>query len=553
MLDRPIANIASRQSRLSVVPLLAMCLVCAGALSVWLGQDANWDLKNYHVYNPWAALNNRAPLDLFAAGIQSYLNPTLDLPYYLLAFRWLSDKPKIVAFLAGLPFGALVFLVVHCAVTVLKDFAADSSRLPVTAALLAAFGVSGSATLPQVGTTFNEIQVSLLIVGGVAVILSGVAGQRKLLPISNAIWAGLLFGLAAGLKLTAAIYAPAAVIALFVVAEPRKKAAGTLVVFCFAWSVGFVTAFGWWALQLYQWTGDPMFPMFESFFHSRWLSAGTWVDSQFKAKSLFQAIFYPFFWVHTKSRTVAEPVFSDPRFAVAMIAFGLFGAVALFSRARLPAVGRRKGLEFKIPKTGRFVLLFVLVAYVIWVSTFSILRYAVTIEVLLGLAVGIVGFVCARRLNLTWPASAWDIFFVGLIACVAAATTYPRWGRTEYAETVLRVDALALDRGSLVIAFGSPLAYVLPEIARQNPSVRFVGITDDLLSARKFDLWEKVTGTIANFPGPKYVMVRLDDAAPRFEQLGIIHVAADAAHCQVLATSIDPGFKVCRVRDLPRP
>ncbi len=39
--------------------LLVLCLIVGGTVSVLLGQDANWDLKNYHLYNPFAFLNDR--------------------------------------------------------------------------------------------------------------------------------------------------------------------------------------------------------------------------------------------------------------------------------------------------------------------------------------------------------------------------------------------------------------------------------------------------------------------------------------------------------------
>jgi hypothetical protein len=61
-----------------LLPLLA------GFLAVAKGQDGNWDLRNYHLYNPWAWLNDRLTTDLAPAGLQSYFNPLIDLPYFFL-------------------------------------------------------------------------------------------------------------------------------------------------------------------------------------------------------------------------------------------------------------------------------------------------------------------------------------------------------------------------------------------------------------------------------------------------------------------------------------
>ena len=43
----------------SDVVLLGAFLAASGAGSLLLGQDANWDLQNYHYYNAWAWWHGR--------------------------------------------------------------------------------------------------------------------------------------------------------------------------------------------------------------------------------------------------------------------------------------------------------------------------------------------------------------------------------------------------------------------------------------------------------------------------------------------------------------
>lgn len=102
---------ALKKKAIAWLALFVICLLIGGVVSIYLGQDANWDLKNYHLYSAWAYLHHRLATDLFAAGIQSYFAPLLDLPYYLLATQWLPNSPRIVAFFMGLPYGLLLFLV----------------------------------------------------------------------------------------------------------------------------------------------------------------------------------------------------------------------------------------------------------------------------------------------------------------------------------------------------------------------------------------------------------------------------------------------------------
>lgn len=528
--------------------LLALCFAGGGLVSVWLGQDANWDLKNYHIYNPWAFLHGRFGTDLFAAGLQTYFNPLLDLPYYFFAFNWFAHEPKAVAFLMGLPYGLLVFCLLYSAHVVLADLRISLPyRMPV-AVLLVVFGVSGAATIPQVGTTFNEVQIAALIIAGVAILLSGLRDSAAR-GRHTIFWAGLLFGLAAGLKLTAGIYAPAAVIGLFLVANQRREAFASAVIFSFAWGIGFVVTYGWWAYHLYSLTGNPMFPLFEGIFGTSWLGTGSWMDNQFKAKTATLAFLYPFSWIDSTARTVAEPIFSDPRFAVALLAFVVLAVMLCLRHMGQPAF-LGDSAKARMPRTSVFTLAFIVISYAIWLKMFSILRYAVSIEALLGLAIGIILTVGARLLQVRISERALLVCAVVLLSGVALKTKYPEWGRSGYGDAVLKVQPVSLQPNSMLILLGSPNAYVLPDIAKQNQGVQFVGITDDLLSARKFDMWKKLTQKVNSFNGPKYALVRAEETR-RFAHLAELKLAVDESACQSFATNIDGYFKVCALRPLP--
>ena len=71
------------------------------------GQDANWDLRNYHFYNAWAFLHGRLGWDLAPAQMQTFLNPLLDLPFYwMVAADW---HPRLIAFVLAVPAGVGAF------------------------------------------------------------------------------------------------------------------------------------------------------------------------------------------------------------------------------------------------------------------------------------------------------------------------------------------------------------------------------------------------------------------------------------------------------------
>ena len=69
-----------------------------GLLSVMMGQDANWDLRNYHFYNPYSFIYGRMDFDVLPSQVANFYNPLLYVPFYY-AVDLLS--PKWVGFLLG--------------------------------------------------------------------------------------------------------------------------------------------------------------------------------------------------------------------------------------------------------------------------------------------------------------------------------------------------------------------------------------------------------------------------------------------------------------------
>lgn len=181
---------SARREALSWVAVLLASLAVGATVSVLLGQDANWDLRNYHLYNPWALLNNRTQLDIFPAGKETFYAPLLDLPYYVLALKWLPNHPRLVAGLMGLPYGLVIFLVFHISWITLAEFENIGWRRAVVAALATIFGVSGVATISSVGSTFNEVPNAAIMLLAVTLILDqgratadeGIAGGGDGLP-----------------------------------------------------------------------------------------------------------------------------------------------------------------------------------------------------------------------------------------------------------------------------------------------------------------------------------------------------------------------------------
>ena len=136
----------------------------------------------------------------------------------MIAVKWLPGYPIAVAFLGGLPYGVLVFFTWLVARKVAVKLNFGSSLETETVAILTTiFGVTGSASISQIGTTFNEIQLAVFNIAALFFLLQSTEdlpgrNRRNLILL-----AGALLGISAGLKFTSLVYTIGAGIALLLV------------------------------------------------------------------------------------------------------------------------------------------------------------------------------------------------------------------------------------------------------------------------------------------------------------------------------------------------
>jgi len=308
---------------------LAFCLALGALLSLALGQDTSWDLRNYHLYNPFAALHERFGLDFFIADKQTGLNPTVDFPYMFLALGPLANYPRVLAALMGLPYGFMVFVVWNISKILLARFEAKE-KLPL-AILATTTAVTGAMTIAQTGSTSNDVTIGMFVLAGLWTILRDTNGWGSF------VIAGLLFGAAAGLKLTGGIYAPALVVSLFV-SLPLRRGLRASSLFSLGWLLGFMACYGWWGWKMWVLYGNPAFPLFNDLFHSAMAPAQSLRDMRFLPRNAAQWIVYPFYWAfNADNQTVFESGFRDPRMAIAysaIIVFAIKKRHVLFAKKR---------------------------------------------------------------------------------------------------------------------------------------------------------------------------------------------------------------------------
>jgi hypothetical protein len=508
------------------VIILGLCLILSGLFSLYLGTGNDWDLRNYHLYGPFALLGGRLDLDLNAVGAQTTFNPLLDVPYYLLAVRWLPHAPRLVAFLAGLPFGVLVWLVFSLARLM------PNGAAPWRAAVATAIGVTGTTVVSEVGQSFGDIPVAVLILAGLWFPLRclGTAAAG-----TGAGWAracgtaGMLLGAAAGLKLTASVFAPGAALGLLLVGGAARWKIVGAVLFCLAWAAGALATDGWWGAHLWRDFGNPLFPVLNHLFGSAWGVASAGRDLRFPPRNALQAVFYPFWWLSNRPFIVSETCIRDAHFALAYLAVMFLGVRGLWRQVRNGEAPDRRVL---------LVVVFFAIGFVLWEAMFSIIRYAVPLEALTGIVIlaAMRHLLPARRLV---PSAA--LVLVALLA----TSSWPNWGRMRhYGHAVFDIEATSLPDGAIVVVASKPVGFVLPFLRGRD--VAFLGAVDLPAGTR---MQTAIRQRLDRAPGVVALVARSDPGTAVI--LAGVGLEADTAACVPVRTGRRPDdILLCPTRAL---
>lgn len=484
-----------------------VCLVAGALLSLIDRTDANWDLQNYHLYAPFALIEGRLGLDYFPAGFQAYLNPLADVPYFLAHEVTFPHAPRLVALCAGLPFGLVVFCVLRLASALVGD-----GWLAVLAALI---GVTGATTLSEVGTTFGDIVTADLILPAVLVLI----GHRRHAPLG----AGALAGFAVALKFTAAIYVPPMALLVAISAPGWPERARAVGAFGLAAGVCFGLGYGPWGWLLWQRFHDPVFPLLGSLFHSPWAPVISTHDARFLPRSALQWLAYPFFWIEGRSFVVSEQPLRDPRFALAYLA--AIGAVTT-------AFGwpRRRSARPARPVVAFWW--FCGTSYLIWLALFSVLRYALTLEVCTGIFM-----ICVLRHQLGRERTRWVALALAVV-CIGA-TKSVGWGRLGYDKPVFAGPLPRLPPRAMVFTANPPLGFAIVGLAAGDS--RFVDLRTALGNAAERGLLSRLLSEGAP-------ALLLTNAVPAAATAPLSEFGLALSTCTPIPSAMQGGIELCALQ-----
>jgi len=478
--------------------------VLYGLLSIALGQDDNWDLRNYHWYNAYALLNGRLDLDMAPGQWQSYFNPLIDVPYYLLT---ISLPGPLVGFLMGFVHG-LNFVLLLAIARQLLGTRSHGARLPI---LLAAAGVCGAGFLSQLGNTMGDNLTALLVLGALYLVLRG---WDALHTTSGHVFAlmllsGLAMGLGTGLKLTNAPYAVALCVALLMVpASWGVRLALAFTQGC-AVAVGILMAAGYWWMTMWERFGNPLFPQFNNIFRSPMAQQLGVIDNHHMPQNALEALAWPLVFMVQTVRV------SEIRLKLAVLPV-LYVLALLFVVLWIAQKMRHRTAPSSLSPRARFLMVFGLVAYLLWMKLFGIYRYLVPLELLAPLMI----WILVERMAA--PVHAARIGGWLLAAITLAAFPFTSWGHAGWASPNISAQVPPLARPADTIVFTAhgdpPMGWLATFFPRD---VRVIALAGGFPES---PAWlERIQSAIAGRPGPHYVMLvaaRVDTRRKRKHENG---------------------------------
>jgi len=527
-----------------VLAFLLLVPLGMGFWSLALGQDSNWDLRNYHWFNAHAFLTGRTGQDVAPGQIASFYNPTLDLPFY-----WLAQQlpARTVGFIMGWVQGLNLIPLYGLAWVLLP--LADPARRAAAAGALALVGLLGAGQLGLLGTTFYDNVISLPVLAAAWIVAARAdlvfRGPRKPAFALVAL-AGLLVGSAVGLKQPTLPYAVGFCFAFLLVAGGFWRRVFLSFFFGIGVIAGMLAFGGHWMWYLWTEYGNPLFPYFNHVFNSPFAAPDNYRDAKFIPESLGEALAFPFLWVMDPTQ-VGEIAFTDLRVPV-LYAVLLATPLVLLAGRRWAVARPDPGSPPAVPRPAALYLLAAGgLSYLVWLKLFSIYRYLVPLEMLAPLllvaAIGL--WPVARRLRVG--------LVLALLALVALTARPGNWSRIGWTERFVEIQAptLADPDNTLVVMTGfAPTAFLLtgfPETVRALRLHSYFAHPDQ----GDTGLNRMMADRIAAHTGPIELLV----APWELWTIGnILHryaLTADPAACRPVTSNLDEPMKLCPVTRIP--
>ena len=548
--------------RTDLLPLLVY-VAFATALGWWVGQDANWDLRNYHSYNVFMWLSDRFERDVHVAGVQTFLNPVLDLPLYFATIKF--NLPPIWFGLALSAIHGVLLFFVHRVTTLALAFAdwpgagghpagahrrvhdhrgevrAHGSLLAGTGGVIAAItSAYGAAFYAEIGATMGDAIVGLPILGSLALLMANAHASRAgALRASRR--AGLAIGLVTGAKLIAATYVFGLLVAALIMPGTARARIQRALHFGLMVSLGFVLTSGFWMWLMYEHFGSPLFPLYNAVFASPLAPLENFNFSEVHHPKTWQVtIAFPFYFI-TEQMVASETFFRDGRLATALVSLATIGIVGgkrwLSERDSAPSVG-----EVRVRQLAAFFV----VSYGVWLAVFAFYRYALPLEALSA------AIIVSCGAYLTRDRIEGLLIALPICALLILSTKPLPYGRIPWTDSFFGIsrDHFTQYQDAVVLLTDFPTAYVTPFFPQ---STTFLRISSNWGLEPGNEMWRRLHERVAAAPADRLYWLEIAPYATQDEAeslLASFDLTLQQSSCDETKTNFD-SLRICRINQRP--
>jgi hypothetical protein len=193
----------------------------------------------------------------------------------------------------------------------------------------------------------------------------------------------------------------------------------------------------------------------------------------------------------------------------------------------------------------KVTVVFFVLAFIAWLLTTSILRYAIVLETLSFIIIWIVVS------HAPLPARA-QIGLI-LVLCVFCVATAQRgdWGHRDFSEKTFDVDTSWIPDHTLFLGVYEPVAYLAALVPLERHA-QFAGL-GFLSYVKDWPLGQEGRELVHLHQGPIYVLFR-EDRRPFLKLLSEVGLSSDVQHCRPWPSNIiplsDPTILACEAKPL---
>lgn len=375
------------------------------------GADLNFDLLNYHFFSGYAIYEGRLGQDLAPSGLYTFFNPYWDVITYVansrLGFPWNSWVLLTIQLFSLLPL-----------IGILRELE-TSFELPhasVEGMLAFCLCVLSPVWLSELGTSFFSSDTAFFILLALWLVIRAVSDRAAPSPSIGFLLAGVLAGLATGLKLTNMVFLLALPFGLMpLLLRGDLRLASRLGAYYFVGALLGTALTAWWNYYLLIEWGSPIYPFFNRIFQSPYWEPYSFRDIRWKFHSPSELLAFAANAWQLTTKTSESP-FADGRLPIAGLAIGVTAVIQAvrFLRSRGPVAAQRSA------PAPAAVLWFAGVAFGLWALVFAYQRYLIPVELLAGLIL----WILVRKM---FRSAAAVLVMLLILGCCAWVISVPDW------------------------------------------------------------------------------------------------------------------------------